>query len=109
VLERIAKTTKLYKVDLAGATNILGSKWDSEATKPTLAQAKAGEAGITPVKKKLFFTTDDHKGIPSKLEGIAFLGDGSIALINDDDFGIEGASTKVVVIKTNGRQASAAR
>ena len=34
-----------------------------------------------------------------KLEGIAFLGDGTLALINDDDFGITGDATKVLLVK----------
>lgn len=109
LLERISKTTKLYEVDLKGATNILGTKWDEAATKPSLEQTAPAKAGIKTTVKKLFFTTDDHKGLPGKLEGIAHLGDGSLALINDDDFGIDGATTKIVVIKGSGKQAFAVR
>jgi hypothetical protein len=109
VLERISKTTKLYEIDLARATNILGGKWDDAATKPSLEQTAAAVAGIKTTPKSLFFSTDDHKGLPDKIEGIAHLGDGSLALINDDDFGIEGARTKIIVIRRAGDKATAKR
>lgn len=100
VLERINKTTKLQEIDLAGATNILGTKWDDPATVPTLEQTTdLAKAGITPVAKTTKFDSDDWKGFPDKIEGVAKLGDGSIVMINDDDFGIEGARTRVIVVK----------
>ncbi len=34
-----------------------------------------------------------------KTEGLARLGNNAIALINDDDFGITGARTQIVVIR----------
>ena len=37
-----------------------------------------------------------------KIEGIAPLGDGSLLLINDDDFGIAGARTQIVVVRGGG-------
>ena len=99
VLERINKTTKLQEIDLAGAQNILGSKWDDMATRPSLEATAAKDTGITPVKKTLRFDTSDWKGIGPKIEGLARLGDGSTALINDDDFGIDGARTTIEVVK----------
>jgi hypothetical protein len=106
VLERIAKTTKLYEVDLNGATNILNGAYDDVETVPSL-EAKA--IGTIPVRKALRFNTDDHKGLPAKIEGLARLGDGSTALINDDDFGIDGARTVIATVKTliPGKQAAA--
>ena len=100
VLERTEGTTKLFEVTLAGATDILGGKWDDPATSPTLEQTNdLGPTGVTPVAKRLRFDSADHPTIPSKLEGIAQLGDGRIALINDSDFGISGAVTRIVVVK----------
>lgn len=99
VLERINKTTKLNEIDLAGATNILGSKWDDVATTPSLEATAAKDAGIVPVTKTLRFDTSQWKGIGPKIEGLAKLGDGSIAMINDDDFGIAGARTTIEVVK----------
>ena len=36
VLERTELTTKLYEVQLEGATNIIGTRWDDAATSPSL-------------------------------------------------------------------------
>ena len=101
VLERTDKTTKLHEVSLAGATNILGSKWDDVKTAPSLEQGNdMSKTGIAPLKKSLRFDTfRDFKQAPGKLEGMALLGDGSLALINDNDFGIGGDATGVIVVK----------
>ena len=101
VLERTNKTTKLHEVSLAGATNILAGKWDDPATRPTLEQQNdLTGSGVTAVAKTLRFdTARDFPEAPVKLEGVAFLGDGTMALINDNDFGITGDATKVLLVK----------
>src|SRR4029450_7001978 len=53
VLERTEQTTKLYEVNLAGATNIAGSKWDDAATRPTLEQSEVSAADIKPVTQRV--------------------------------------------------------
>ena len=96
VLERITKTTKLHVVDLKGATNILGGKWDNMKTSPSLAQLKdLKSAGITPVSKKLVWNSDDVAGMPTKIEGIALCNDGTMITVNDNDFAITGDKTLV--------------
>jgi Esterase-like activity of phytase len=100
VLERIAKTTKLQAIDLSGATNILGTDWDKE-TSPSLEQVAAADLaarGITPVTKKLWMDSGDHAELPEKVEGVAIVDGTQLVLINDDDFGIEGAKTRIVRI-----------
>ena len=101
VLERTEKTTKLHEIVLDGATNILGTKWDDLATSPSLeALNDLGPLAITPVRKTLRFDTfRDFKDAPEKIEGMALLGDGSLALINDNDFGIRGDTTKILIVK----------
>ncbi|MBM3608070.1 MAG: esterase-like activity of phytase family protein [Alphaproteobacteria bacterium] len=101
VLERTEGTTKLHEIVLEGATDILGTKWDDVATSPSLeVQNDLTGTGITPVKKTLRFdTARDFKSAPTKLEGLALLGDGSLAIINDNDFGIRGDVTKVLIVK----------
>lgn len=101
VLERTNKTTKLHEVSLAGATNILAGKWDDPATRPSLEQLNdLSGSGVTALAKTLRFdTARDFPDAPVKLEGIAFLGDGTLALINDNDFGITGDATKVLLVK----------
>jgi Esterase-like activity of phytase len=100
--ERTEQTTKLYEVELGGATNIAGSRWDDLATQPTLEQTDLAAAAITPLTKKLRFDTADHPEIVGKTEGMTLLGDGALLLIDDDDFGITGASTQIVVIRGTG-------
>lgn len=101
VLERTEKTTKLFEINLDGATNILGSKWDEVATSPSLEQQNdLSPLGVTPVSKtQRFDTFKDLKGAPEKIEGMALLEDGSLMLINDNDFGIRGDATKIVIVK----------
>jgi hypothetical protein len=102
VLERTEQTTKLHEVDLAGATNIASSKWDDVATEPSLEQSEVAAVGIKPVSKMLRFDSTDFPEMVGKTEGMALLGDGSLALINDDDFGITGGRTQIVIVKGSG-------
>ncbi|MBI3126342.1 MAG: esterase-like activity of phytase family protein [Candidatus Tectomicrobia bacterium] len=103
VLERTDKTTKLHEADLRGATDILGSKWDDPAARPTLEQSDdLAAAGVIPVRKTLRWDSADHPEAPGKIEGMAFLGDGSLLLINDNDFGIAGEETLVLVLRGHG-------
>ncbi len=102
VLERTEQTTKLYEVEFVGATDIAGSRWDDAATSPSLEQTELGTAKITPVKKTIRFDTADHTAILGKTEGMTLLGDGSLVLINDDDFGVTGQRTQIVVVRGTG-------
>jgi len=88
VLERISKTTKLYKIDFQDASNIFGSKYDDESTRPSLEQLQSPQlAGIRAVKKQLVFNSMfDAPNLPRKIEGIASLENGQLILINDNDF-----------------------
>jgi len=100
VLERTNQTTKLHEIKLGNATDILGSRWDDIATRPTLEQHNdMSDIGLMPVDKTLRFDSADYPDAPNKLEGLAILGDGSLAMINDNDFGIKGDTTRVMVVK----------
>ncbi len=101
VLERTEKTTKLHEINLAGATNILGSKWDDAATRPSLEASNdlAGTDIVAVTKTLRFDSFKEIKDAPEKIEGIAFLGDGTLMLINDNDFAIRGDETKVILVK----------
>lgn len=99
VLERTDKVTRFNEIALDGATDILGSKWDDMATLPSLEQSKdAAAIGIKTTPKTLRLDTNDHPQMPVKLEGIAFLSDGRMVLINDDDFGITGERSKILIV-----------
>lgn len=103
VLERVNKTTKLYRVELDDASNILNSEWDNTATSPSLEQiTDLSDAAITPVDKEIALDSavDLPPGtLPSKVEGVAILNNHELFMINDNDFGIEGAETHLVDLK----------
>jgi hypothetical protein len=96
------------EVDLAGATNILdpsfsGPSFDSLATAPSLEETSdlAG-LGVTPLAKTQRLVASSLAGaqphFPAKLEGLARAFDGRIIIINDDDFGITGATTQINLV-----------
>lgn len=101
VLERISKTTKFYQVNVNSGTNILRSKWDAVTTVPSLEQQSNLEAKT--VTKKLLLDSDQMGGLMKKVEGLAWLGDDTWIMVNDNDFGIEGDATfvKRVVMPVN--------
>jgi hypothetical protein len=101
VLERTEGTTKLHEITLAGATNILDSRWDALDTTPSLETVPdLAAVAITPVPKTLRFdTARDFKDAPGKIEGVTFLADGAMVLINDNDFGIRGDETKILIVR----------
>jgi hypothetical protein len=99
VLERTERTTKLCEIDLGRADNILDTPWDDPATRPTLEQTQVQAAHIKNVPKTLRFDSADFPDMVGKTEGMALLDDGSLALINDDDFGITGGRTQIVVLR----------
>jgi DNA-binding beta-propeller fold protein YncE len=92
VLERISKTTKLYRVDFSAATPVPADK---------SANLETDDSGVTPMAKTKVFDTDLRDGFPSKVEGIAPLGNGKFLTINDNDFGIEGDDTLIKIADIN--------
>lgn len=97
VLERITKTTKLYRVDLRTADNIFGSKWDESTLVPSLEQTS--DLPVRSLEKTLLINSDEHGGFIKKIEGIAWLGGNRWLMLNDNNFGIEGDSTLIVPVK----------
>ncbi|MFG1421055.1 esterase-like activity of phytase family protein [Roseixanthobacter liquoris] len=97
VLERIDKTTKLFLVDLAGATP-LPADFTTGAAHPTLEQLAQGDfprAGVVPLAKTLILDSDRLKGLPAKIEGVAVLNERELILVSDSDFGIKGDTTQM--------------
>jgi hypothetical protein len=91
-LERGSHTTKLYAVRLSDSCRLAPCFADL-ATTPTLEGLSRGSAQLPLLEKKLVLTTDDHPEIGPDLEGMVLLSPDSILLVNDNDFGVEGAST----------------
>ncbi len=109
ILERISKTTKLYRVSLGTGANIMNQPVstgtvDVEETesKKTLEQLYNPErVGAQPVVKQLAYNSLTDIGgdqLPQKVEGLALMGDGDILLINDNDFGINRSPVTVTLL-----------
>lgn len=94
VLERIFNTTKFYKIKL-DSENILGTKWDDVETSPSLEENK----DIQSLDKKLILDTSNIKGMPKKIEGLAYINEHQWILVNDNDFGINNLPSYIVKVK----------
>lgn len=94
VLERGSETTKIYVVD-PSEKFALDLEHLDPATRPTVEQlsAGAGELGVPVLAKRLLFTSDDAPEVAADLEGMAILSSTDLLLVNDNDFGVEGAET----------------
>ena len=89
---------RVYKFDLAGATDIsdptnsdTGKLYNGLTVEQLKDKASLQTAGVTPVTKTLVF--DLLTGISpiyphDKAEGIALIGGNTLAISNDDDFGV---------------------
>ena len=96
ILERVSKTTKLYRVELYEEDNILDSVWDALATSPSLEEiADPATVGIDVLDKELILDSAvDYPGLfPTKVEGVAMMDANTLILVNDNDFGIKGDKT----------------
>jgi hypothetical protein len=97
-----AGLARLYRIDLASATDTLAERSSRiDATLEEIVDLEA--AGIVPVKKALvadlaplvsrmrrdvFGEADPSGDAPLKLEGMAILGPDRVAIVNDNDFGV---------------------
>jgi hypothetical protein len=95
-------STKIYKVDFSGATNLLGGAYDNPATSPTLEQqyipttggvVPSNPSGVTPGAKSLCVDVNAaltaNGLVNQKLEGISVLrvaGTSVLAAVDDNDF-----------------------
>jgi hypothetical protein len=92
--ERTDTAAKVYRVNVSGATNILGSSWDAiaaspGATTPALETlANPATQGIIALPKTLVADLSILPGIPNKIEGIALVRPDVLAFANDNDFGM---------------------
>jgi len=87
VLERTDWVARIYRVDLAAATNILGSRWDDPGTAPALEALNDGlPADAKALSKTLVVDLSRLDAIPEKIEGVAVIDDTTIAVSNDNDF-----------------------
>ncbi len=96
ILERISRTTKIYRVDLSPRLAVLAAHMDVR-TRPTLEQASGASQATDdfPVlAKSLVLTTDDAPEMDRDLEGMVVLSPNELLLVTDNDFSVEGARTR---------------
>lgn len=91
--ERTDKIARIYAIDLASATNVLGTKWDDPAQRPTLealTPADLATNAIVPARKTLVVDINQVVGTktPEKIEGLAIQDPWTIVVGNDNDFDI---------------------
>ncbi|WP_327006941.1 esterase-like activity of phytase family protein [Dactylosporangium sp. NBC_01737] len=85
VQERTDQAARLYLADLRKATNLLGGRYDDPTTTPSLEQ-DASTVKLAP--KVLVLDLNTVPGTQKKIEGVAVVNPWTIALINDNDFGM---------------------
>ncbi|WP_033322895.1 esterase-like activity of phytase family protein [Streptomyces yerevanensis] len=89
VEERTDKAVRLQVAKLSRGADILGDKWDDDTTSPSLEQLDDPAASGVPVlRKRLLVDLGKVEGVPGKIEGIARVDHDTLALINDNDFGM---------------------
>ncbi|OQR64026.1 Tat pathway signal protein [Streptomyces maremycinicus] len=89
VEERTDKAARLHLVRLSRSANILGSRWDDDTTSPSLEQLDDPAASGVPVlAKRLAVDLGTVAGVPGKIEGVALVDHSTLALVNDNDFGM---------------------
>lgn len=94
VLERGSETTKIYAVTPSDRFQLDPSHLDP-STRPTVEQLSARDEGpgLPVLAKRLLFSSDDAPEVAADLEGMAILSPSELLLVNDNDFGVEGAET----------------
>ncbi|WP_430382282.1 esterase-like activity of phytase family protein [Streptomyces sp. P10-4] len=89
VEERTDKAARLQLVRLRGSSDILGGPWDDATTSPSLEQLDdPATAGVPVLPKQLVLNLGKVAGVPGKIEGIARVDHDTLALVNDNDFGM---------------------
>ncbi|MFC8518321.1 esterase-like activity of phytase family protein, partial [Streptomyces sp. NPDC057257] len=89
VEERTDKAARLQLVKLDRKANILGGPYDDDTTSPSLEQLDdPAAAGVPVLGKRLVVDLGKVAGVPGKIEGIARVDHDTLALVNDNDFGM---------------------
>ncbi|WP_426452290.1 esterase-like activity of phytase family protein [Paenibacillus sp. S-38] len=83
-----AQIKRIYRADFSQATNLLGTEHSAKLEAMSLSEIR--EKGIVPVAKELIADVA-QLGYPyEKLEGLAVVDKNTLAVVNDNDFGVAG-------------------
>jgi hypothetical protein len=93
VLERVSKTSKIYRVTLDPRLSLPPEHWQIETT-PTVEQLSACGEPLPELGKDLIFTSDDWPQVGEDIEGMAPLDGRTLLIVSDNDFGCEGKHTR---------------
>jgi hypothetical protein len=93
VLERASETTKIYRIVPSAEYELRAEHLDAR-TRPTIEELSGDGSLQLPTLDKLpLFSTDDAAEVAPDLEGMVVLSNRELLLVNDSDFGVEGAET----------------
>jgi len=94
---------KIFKINLASATPITRESFDGKTFEQLENAAGCMAHGIIPVKKTLYFDllANGWDAKYDKPEGIAVVNDTTIAVIADNDFGVEAPNLDGILIGTD--------
>lgn len=100
VLERGSKTTKIYRVTLSKDQDLPAAHLEI-ATTPTLEELSAAGGPLPQLAKELLLSSDNLPELVADLEGMVVLSPTELLLVNDNDFGVEGARTTFTKVVFN--------
>ena len=90
---------KVYLVDLANATDVSQSDDVGGKTIEQANEADLKKAGIEPVKKTMVVDLAKLGFSPDKFEGLALVDSTTIAVVNDNDFGVSAIDSRGRVVR----------
>lgn len=91
---------KVYTVDLTDATDVTGRDVVNGKTVEQAGESDLRSAGIYYVKKTLAVDLAKLGFRPDKFEGLALVDATTIAVVNDNDFGVQSIDTHGKVVRT---------
>lgn len=101
VVERVDRSSKIFHVRLT-ADMRLDPAWMDPERRPTLEETD-GRAlrrlGVPILEKRLIVDSDREPGLPAKLEGMTWIDERTLVVIDDDDFGIKDDRSAVHILR----------
>jgi hypothetical protein len=91
---------KVYVVDISGATDVSAKDDVNGRTVEAASDADLKKANVTLVKKTMAVDLAKLGFSPDKFEGLAMIDSTTIAVVNDNDFGVSAIDTKGNVVRS---------